>query len=778
MAESPKKAEQKIIDKAMKNLKKAVDADEHNRSSAIDDLNFANGEQWSSEEKKRRSDKGRPALTLNFLPKFIDQVVGDMLHNTPSIKLKPIDSKSDVNIAKIRQGIINSVEYLSNSKGIYGYAAKQMVTCGYGGWRILTRYTEENPFLQEMYLEGIRNPFLIYMDPSSKDQNYADAKWGLLLEKMPKEEFEDMYPKATLPSDGMKVGQGLANELWYDGDNVTVAEYFVKTQEKVNMVQLEDGRVMSEEEYKEIKKEWKEDFKEFLAGVEEEFTQPFQPIQEPSAGATVDGSMPPPIVTNPEAPAAPPMPQLLPQEPDKEDLEPKIAKRKSTEVTVIKHYIMTCCEILSGGTEGKKFPGKFIPLVLLKGKELNIEGKNYVYSLIRNAKDPQKLINYWNTAAAETIALAPKAPWVATPKQIEGHESAYASANVENFPVLLYNVDPEAPGAPQRQGAGQPPTAIFEQIRRGEDNLKSVIGMFNADVGGPTSQQTGVAMAAAQRPGDIATFEFSENLARAVLYTGRVMNEMIPEVYDTERDVRIRNLDETETFVPVNTTVGDAMKTVINEPERFNGIDQSKLRDMFAKDGKDAKYNDITVGKYDVVVTTGPSYATQRQESAQHLLQLVQSMPQQMGIAADLLVESMDFANADELAARLRKGLPPGLAKPREGEAPPAPPQGPTPEALLAQAKMEIEKGKLELQKLKVVQEKVKLEHEKVKMRLEIAKLQAEGQVDDIEKLTRAAENKARLALDAKRISLEEQRLNHDQNKSAADFVLKMQGGQ
>jgi hypothetical protein len=799
-------AERKIIDTAMKRLKDAVAADDHNRNAAIEDLKFLNGEQWSQEEKKRRSDKGRPALTLNFLPKFVDQVVGDMLHNSPSIKIRPENSQADVAIAKIRQGIISSVEYQSNAKGIYSYAGKQMVSCGYGAWRILTRYTEENPFLQEAYLEGIRNPFLVYMDPSSKDQNYADAKWGFLLEKVPKDEFEERYPDGIVPSDGLKTGRGLSNELWYDGDNVTVAEYFCKEEETVIMCQLEDGRVVTEEEFDEIRKEWKDKQKSVLKKIEVGPKGGLNVPMGPPVGATpappVGGGPPAPMPGSPAPlpPAGPPamgvqgapapqiMPGGIPQAPspvpgpagpnplamelEQLGVEPKVVKKRDTQNTVIRHRILTCTNILSGGKDGHKFPGKYIPLILLKGKELNIEGKNYVTSLVRNGKDPQKLINYWNSAAAETIALAPKAPWLGTAKQFEGFETDYASANVENFPMLKYNVDPEAAGPPQRQPPGQPPVAIFEQIRRGEENLKSVLGMFNADVGGNISQQTGEAVRAAQRPGDIGTFEFMENFSRAVMYTGRVLNEMIPEVYDTERDVRIRNFDESESFIPINTTVGSALKSVNKSPDKFQGIDPVKLKTLFAKEGKDTKYNDITAGKYSVVVTTGPSYATQRQESAAHLLQLTQSLPQQMAMAADLIVQNMDFKEADELAARLRKMLPPGMVKPRPGEAATPPP--PNPQLQLAQAKMQLEQGKQQLQMMKIEQEKVKLEHEKIKMQLEMIKLQAEsGNSNDRfggSNPQESQEKAARLAMEAERLRLEREKFEHQKSHDYVKF--------
>ena len=184
---------------------------------------------------------------------------------------------------------------------------------------------------------------------------------------------------------------------------------------------------------------------------------------------------------------------------------------------------------------------------------------------------------------------------------------------------------------------------------------------------------------------------------------------MIPEIYDTERDIRVRNVDDSETFVPINTTVGTAVKEVEENPERFKGIDHNELRSIFSKEGKDAKYNDVTSGKYDVVVTTGPSYATQRQEAAQHLLQLVQSMPAQMGLAADIIVENMDFKGAEELAGRLRKALPPGMAKLRDGEQPP-PPAPPNPEVLLAQAKLESEKIKVAISQARLQAEQIKLQ--------------------------------------------------------------------
>jgi hypothetical protein len=440
--------------------------------------------------------------------------------------------------------------------------------------------------------------------------------------------------------------------------------------------------------------------------------------------------------------------------------EPKIAKTRTTEVTVIKHWIVTASEILKGGVTGDKVAGKYIPIVLVRGPEINVEGKTYISSLTRHAKDAQKLANYWNTSAAETIALAPKAPWIATPRQIEGHENSYAAANIENNPILLYNHDPLAPGPPIRNQPSQPPVAIFEQIRKAEDNIKSVIGLFNADVGAQGSEQTGAAIRARQKPGDIGTYEYSKILYGAVEFTGRIINEMFPEIYDSERDVRVRHIDESESFVPINTTVGEALKKVDRNPERYQGLNLSTLRTLYMKNGKDAKYNDLTVGRYNVRANAKPAYATQRAESAQHLLELTRAMPQQMAMAADLIVGNLDFKDADELAARLRRPLvAQGITKPREGEPPPKP-MPPAPAVQIQQIKAQ---SAAQLAQMKIQHAQLELEIEKLRYLQEQMRAKKEMQAAPID----AQEKQMRLQLDAERVKLDKARFLHDHSRDA-----------
>lgn len=810
-----------FLDKVMKQLKRCVDADSHNRQAAIEDLKFLNGDQWDEKEKTRRARKGRPALQINLLPKFVDQVTGDARHNRPQIRIRPADGQASVDLAKIREGIIRNIEYMSNAPAIYDNGFEGAVSCGYGGWRVLTRYTEENPFQQEVYLEAIPNPFLVYFDPDAKDAVCADARYAFVLEKMPKSKFTDTWPKAEVPGSEIKWGKGVTNEQWYDKDTITVAEYFAIESREETFHLLEDGTVVTDDEYKEMIEEYESSLKDglehLMATIDQgrmaqaiasqaQTSMPQNPAQPPQPSAAPGGG---PILNQPKAPAPqgqvppggmppqgapapggqpgqqPPQGQQLPQQVQDTRIprtaRPKIEQTRTANVSVVRQYLVTCLEVLEGPND---VPGKYIPLVPVYGKERNVEGKRYVRGLVRDAKDPQKMVNYWNTAAAEAVALQPKAPWLGTPKMFEGFEQDYALANVDNFPYLKFNIDPDAPQMyPQRQSAGQPPVAIFEQIRRGEENIKSVIGMFNADVGNFGSEQTGRAVTAKQKPGDIGTYAFISNLERSVAHTGRIINEMIPVIYDTERDVRLRHFDQSESFVPVNTTAGYALKSVKENPDRYVGMSVKKIEQAIRKYGKDAKFNEMTVGKYDVICTTGPSYSTARQESMDNMLMLAQAMPQQMAIGLDLLVKNMDFKEAEELAKRIRKTIPANLIELKEGEEPPQPPP-PNPQMQMQMAKLQIEQGKAQLQQMKLQQEQMKLEHAKLKIQLEMAKSQGkQGQgkgpnpAEVAEKMERIKLDYQRLALDTKKlehqINMDQQKHDHEINKTDMEHDLR-----
>jgi hypothetical protein len=685
--------EREFLDTATRRLQREIDADDHNRQAAIEDLKFLNGDQWDAAEEARRRLRGRPCLRTNELPKYVNQVVGDMRQNRARVKVRPVDSSGDIHIAKVRSGLIASIEYSSNAEAIYDYAGEMAVSCGYGAWRVLTRYSEENPFLQEVYLERIRNPFLVYMDSSAKSEVYADAKYGFVLEKVTAEEFEERFPGKEPPGDPVKTGKGVGQEAWYAQGAFFIADYYVIEREKKTVCLMGDGQLLDKAEAERLTDEWRagqaadgqEAETALAAAMAPGAPNPHEVPDAAGRSAAAQGAVPP-------IEPFPPLPPSL-----------TIAGERTVEMPRVRWYAITANQVLDGP---KDVPGRYIPIIVVKGPERNIEGKTHVRSLIRDAKDPQRLLNFWVTDSAEIVDMIPKAPWIGTARQFEGYENDYAAANAENFPFLKYNIDQGAP-PPQRVAVSGVPVAVFEQIGQAKQAIKDTIGMFAADIGDRGPELSGKAILQRQKPGDVATFAFIDNLARSIAHSGRVINEMIPQVYDTERDVRMRNADETEEFAPVNTTAGRIMEALAADGRRYPGLDRGALARLAARRGAGAKYNDLTVGKYDVVVTTGPSYSTQRQEAAQSLERLVAAFPQVMTVAGDLIYKFQDFLGAEEIAERIERTMPPALVPPKEG-APQRPPQPPPPQLQVKMMEMEVKRMQLEVEQQKLVVEKLK----------------------------------------------------------------------
>jgi hypothetical protein len=719
-----------FIELAMKRLKRAIDADRHNREGGVEDLEFLNGDQWDKAELARRTRFFRPALTVNLLHKYVDQITGEERHNRPRIQVKPLSSDADMRSARIREGIITTTEHYSFADTIYDQAFEQLVSGRYGAWRVLTRWCVDDPWVQEMYLERIPNAIgTVWLDPSARGIMGEDANWGFILETLSLEEFKEKYPKAKVPGKEPDSAPGNDYEHWYDDETVTVAEYFVRKNTEVTIVQMKDGSVMTEERAKEKILEWEQKNAADIAKAQAAIAMASQ-MPVPPPGVQMPEMTLPGAAT--EVPGGGTTPSPLAPIPTG---KPAILRSRKTQVTEIRHYLITCEEILKCGEDGdgspidgRKVPGEYIPVVLVKGREINIKGKTYLRSLITDAIDPQRLVNYWETSLAETIALAPKAPWVGTAKQFQGYESDYAQAHLENYPYLKYNPDEKAPGPPARNHPGNPPIALFQQAAGAKENLKQVIGMFNLDVGDESPERTGLAVRLKQQPGDVGTYAFIDNLHRGIILTGMIMNSMIPEVYDTERDVRLRSLDGSETFVPINTTAKRAVEKISSNSEKYDGVDISSIQHLIRTTGEESKYNDVTAGKYSTFITVGPSYSTQRTESAEAMMRLTTAMPDKMSMAADLIVKNLDIKDGEELSDRLRKTMPLGLVKLRPGEQPPDP-VPPSPQTVLSMEKQKTEKLRQEASMMRMKLEAIRILKEvkegKTEVRREVLNLLA-----------------------------------------------------
>ena len=288
--------------------------------------------------------------------------------------------------------------------------------------------------------------------------------------------------------------------------------------------------------------------------------------------------------------------------------------------------------------EQNEWAGKWIPVVRIVGNEFEVDGRLYVSGLVRNAKDAQRMYNYWVSQEAEMLALAPKAPFIGYGGQFEGYEDKWKTANTNNWPYLEVNPDvTDGQGAvlpiPQR---AQPPMAssgLLQAKAGASEDIKSTTGQYNASLGMGSNERSGKAILARQREGDVGTYHYGDNLTRAVRHVARQLVDLIPKIYDTQRIARIIGEDGETKMVKINPEQPQPVNKIVDQA----GIVIEKI------------YNP-GVGKYDVVATTGPGYATKRQAALEAMAQLLQGNPQLWAVAGDLFVKNMDWPGAQEMS--------------------------------------------------------------------------------------------------------------------------------
>ena len=321
-------------------------------------------------------------------------------------------------------------------------------------------------------------------------------------------------------------------------------------------------------------------------------------------------------------------------ETDKElikELGIEIINKRDSVRKKIKWCKVTAMQVLEEG----EWAGKYIPIVPVYGQSTIVQGKHKRFGLVRMAKDPQRMYNYWSTALTETVALAPKAKWLLAEGQDEGHENEWSQANIKAMPVLRYkqtDIDGRTAPPPVRQSPEQPPTGAMAAMQSMNLDLQAVIGIFDPSQL-PQGVQSGKAIAGQQAQSDMTNMHYYDNLTRSIRQVGRIILDLIPKIYDTERAMRIIGAD--------------------GKPEIMT-INERKMDEQ----GVNRILNDVTVGEYDVVMDTGPGYNTKRQEASDAMMQLFAAEPQLIQVAGDLLVRNMDFPGSDVIADRMAVNNP------------------------------------------------------------------------------------------------------------------------
>jgi len=357
--------------------------------------------------------------------------------------------------------------------------------------------------------------------------------------------------------------------------------------------------------------------------------------------------------------------------------------------------------------------GKWIPVVRVVGNEFEVDGRLYVSGLVRNAKDAQRMYNYWVSQEAEMLALAPKAPFIGYGGQFEGYENQWKTANTQNWPYLEVNPDVTdgQGGMLPLPARAQPPMAssgLLQAKAGASEDIKSTTGQYNAALGMGSNERSGKAILARQRESDVGTYHYGDNLARAVRHIVRQIVDIGPKIYDTQRIARIIGEDGKSKMVKINPNQQEPVRKVVDE--------QGVVVDKF--------YN-LGVGKYDVRVITGPGYATKRQEALEAMAQLLQANPELWRVAGDLFVKNMDWPGAQELAKRFAKTIDPQILA--DSEENPA----------LQAAQKQIEEMAAQMQQMGAMLQQVNQSMEAQKLSIDRFKAETDAEVKSYEAETR-----------------------------------------
>lgn len=603
------KSQEEFIKDMRANYEADVDFDRINRQEAMDDLRFAAGEQWDPVVLQQR--KGLPCLTINTIPQFTAQLVGDWRESRKAVKVVPSDNM-DQDVASIRGDLIRNIEMESRADRSYDQAFESMATCGDGGFKITVEYAKDDVFDQDIFIRPIEDALSVVWDRFSVDPTGRDAQRVFVDDRIPKAEFTRKWPQAGGGSnliDNDKVDR-LSLLGWIDSESYRVTEYWRMIEREKTLALFENGKIFE--------------------------------ITEDNLNEILEANGTP-------------------------------VKTRTAWCRYAQMHYCTGTEILAGPFEYRL---NRLPIIRMSGRVVNVAGRRVRYGLVRFIKDPSRLRNFWRSVAAEQLGYAPKAQWIATQSAVEGRQEAFRKAHLTRDPLLIVNDEAVIGQNLQRIDPPVPQQALFTEVQMNTQDMKDASGIHDASLGIRSNETSGKAIMARQREGDVASKTYYDNADAAVLEGGDVINQLIPQIYDGTRVVRLVGEDEAIKFQRIN----DPMN-----PESV----------------------DISIGQYDVALTTGSSYTTRRVEAAQAMMDAIQVWPQLMSVAGDLVAKAQDWPGAEELSERLKKTIPPQFLDDKEGGG-----LGVTPEQLM---EMQQQLQQLQMENAELKQDKV-LDFEKLKI--------------------------------------------------------------
>ena len=644
-----------------------------------EDLSFLYEEQWPEEAREAR--QNRPMLTLNQLPQYIFGVVNQARRTKFDINVKQIAGKNlkmadqetmnkPYTRSQIMEGLVRDIEYRSKAHNKYCTALQHSCETGLGWLRVNINQSDEDPWNNEIKVESVRDRFsVLYDPPDGMDASYADARYCGLYWDMERDEFKAKFGEHTGTTPIGDNRHGGANRysrgFWREHkDTVRVCDYW-----------------------------WKE-------AMERECLELIAKGQDGTPDRLV----------------------LWRDEVEKVLDELKgygyeITRRKKILSHKVKFIRCVYNNILEGPLD---WPSMHLPIVPVYGREIDLPERCVYLSLHRFAHDSMRMVNYWYSAATEKMALSPKEPFVMTTEQIAGLQE-YWEDQTKNRQYVLYNHEPEVP-APQRQSTSGMAQGELQMLNATRQIMQDSMGIHDAQLGQKSNEVSGVALESRQEQGMTNTFDFIDNLSRAVVQVGEILVDMIPRIYTGDIAKQVILPDDTTIQIDLNRSIQDEQT------------------------GKVVKINTMDYARFSCRVATGPSNATLREDFTTIMMEWGRTDPEGLSLVRDLLAANMDIPNASAFAERFKAAVPRQLLSKEDQEKLPEP--QPTMDQKIAQmqAQADMKKAEAEIVKAQAEVKKAEIQLKSFEYRAQGDRAKADVEIE--KGLNKSDEHASKMALE------------------------------
>lgn len=481
-----------------------------------EDANFVLRDQWTSIERNEFTRLFKPAMTFNKLYDPIKKILGEQRKNKPDLLVRSLTGKATQSQIDLISDLVRSISYQSQNDLVYQTAFRSALTMGYGAFQVCVDYETPLSFNQVIRYDIITDPTRCAWDPKALMPHKGDGNFCMRLYSYSEEEFYATYPyvqNAVSYTDP----RSLIDFQWQTKGMIVVADFYRKEWHPLTILKLSDGNVVSEEEYEDIKKEFKKNKAIF--------------DQSPIVGDMIKNEM------------------------------PTIVSKRLTQDYRVMHYRLIHNQII----DFREWPSKHLPIIFVDGDSFYIEGKQYTRSFCYDAKDAQRFVNYVGSEAAAEIKNRRREQWIGTPDNIIGYEQIWRNPELQAG-ILLSKPDPKTGQLPQKLPPWELSQSILTQYQRGTQDIREILGFSEVeqlqgrDISGKARKERKI-------EGSMSAYIFFDNSNQAFAQGGRVSLDLLPYVYgNDERYVNISKKDGSTQSVILNQKMPDG--TIKNQLEK------------------------------------------------------------------------------------------------------------------------------------------------------------------------------------------------------------------